>query len=280
AEIRVENAVNRLEIWHCVATAVGQGDVVGSNRAAELRQRLQRWRYQVQVQPEVAIRLAGHSVGIPQQGQTVTVNVTQAQGGVAAELVLHRKIRLLHIRTAEIRREHQQRWCAPSARWEAGQAGGKVHDGAGIAEARPRTYQELARYAIGECGLGDVQQVLLDIKQAKRAAHHRAVMRIERVSKPDARRNVVFAVIDLARHREGGIANRRLRQHLQIVARAVVEAEPLRGPELVLREQRIGRRRKLRRGFSERLQVQLKGAAGHVRQAAKAVLALGTVNKI
>ena len=113
-EVRVQDAVNGFEIGNVVRNSVRQSYVVVGKRAPELRQRLQRGRNKVQVKPEVAIRLPGDSIGISQQGQPMTVHVTHAEGGVAAELVFYGEVSLLYIGTAEVGHKYQQGRCPPA----------------------------------------------------------------------------------------------------------------------------------------------------------------------
>src|ERR1035437_11175576 len=90
---------------------------------------------------------------------------------------------------------------------------------------RTRNKQELAIDAIRCQGLGDVEKVGHGIEQAKCASNHGGAFLAKRVSEPQTRRDVIFAVWDVAGDGEARVALVRLRQIRQIPASTVVKGQ-------------------------------------------------------
>ena len=105
AEVGIEEAVDRAVVWRGVGLSIGQGHGRGGEGSGG-EDRLLVGRNQVEVESEIAIGLAGDTVGISQQPKTVAVDVSDTERGLAAELVFHSGIGLLDVGATEIRRKN------------------------------------------------------------------------------------------------------------------------------------------------------------------------------
>ena len=153
----------------------------------------------------------------------MAVGVSNTQSGLRAELVFHRQTSLLHVWTPEIRREDDDRRRSACTGRKRSQAFGIGHQGTRIVKRRSGCDQKWPGYSVRGEGLGNVEQILLDVKQAERTAHDCIPFTVERISKTHPWGNIVLAVGDVASEGERGITLFGLRNHLQIVAQPVVQ---------------------------------------------------------
>lgn len=179
---------------------------------------------QVQIESEISIRLPGDAIGISQQSKAVAVSVSNTKSCLRAELMFHGQTPLLNIRTAESRRENDEGWSSARAGRKRGQAVGVGHRKrrAGRTKRWPNHDEKGSGYSVRSEGLRYIQQILLNVEQAEGATHHCASFTVERVRETYSRGDVILTVGNVAGEGERGIAFLGLREHLQVVAQAVV----------------------------------------------------------
>src|SRR6202048_1554874 len=96
AEVGIENAIHRFKFGHYVRCAIRQRDRGRGKVSAEGR--LLTGRHEVEIQTEIAVGLAGNSVGVAKQRKPMAVDVTGARGPVSAEAGLHGEASLFPVR--------------------------------------------------------------------------------------------------------------------------------------------------------------------------------------
>src|SRR6266436_2530748 len=155
-EVGIDEAVDRAVVWCGGGLSSGQGNGRGGEGPWG-EDRLLVGRNQVKVESEIAVGLAGDTVGIPQQTKTVAVDVSDTEHGLAAKLVFHCGIGLLDVGTAEIWRENHDGGSAACTAGKRGETVGVGDERICVSKFWSDNDQEGTGHAIRGEGFGNVK---------------------------------------------------------------------------------------------------------------------------
>ena len=102
-KIGIDEAVDRTEVRRRVRLAVGQSHSSGVVRASVGNLLVRR--YQVEIESEISVCLSGDAIGIAEKAKSVAIDVSNAERGLGAKLMLDCRVSLLDVGTAEFRRK-------------------------------------------------------------------------------------------------------------------------------------------------------------------------------